>query len=45
MLILSTNVDQKFLETEFLFAICLQIGDKLHLKTLSIDFWSAFVDC
>ena len=34
MLILSTNVDQKLLETEFLIAICRQTGDKRQWKTL-----------
>ena len=32
--ILLTNVDQKSLETEFLIAICHQLGDKLLSKTL-----------
>ena len=36
--ILSTNVDQKSLETEFLIAICRPTGDKWQLKTLSSDF-------
>ena len=34
MLILSTNVDKKSLETEFLVAICRPTGDKWQLKTL-----------
>ena len=34
MLILSTNVDQKLLETEFLIAICSPTGDKRQSKTL-----------
>ena len=33
-LILSTNVDQKSLETEFLTAICRPTGDKWQSKTL-----------
>ena len=33
-LILSTNVDQKALETEFLIAICRSTGDKWRSKTL-----------
>ena len=33
MLILSTNVDQKSLETEFLIAICRPTGDKWQSKT------------
>ena len=32
--ILSTNVDHKFLETEFLIAICHRSGNKWQLKTL-----------
>ena len=32
MLILSTNVDQKSLETELLIAICRPTGDKWHQK-------------
>ena len=34
MLILSTNVDQKSLETEFSIAICRPTGDKWQSKTL-----------
>ena len=34
MLILSTNVDKKSLETEFLIAICRPTGDKWQTKTL-----------
>ena len=34
MLILSTNVDKKSLETEFLIAICRLAGDKWQSKTL-----------
>ena len=34
MLILSANVDQRSLETEFLIAICHQTGNKWELKTL-----------
>ena len=34
MLILSTNVDQKSLETKYSIAICRQLGDKLQSKTL-----------
>ena len=34
MLILSTNVDQRLVETEFLIAICRQIGVKWQSKTL-----------
>ena len=38
-LILSTNVDQKSLETEFLMAICCLTGEKMAIKnTVSIDF-------
>ena len=36
MLILSTNVDQKSLETEFSIAICRPTGDKCQSKTLFI---------
>ena len=32
--ILSTNIDKKSLETEFLIAICRLTGDKWQLKTL-----------
>ena len=40
------NVDQKSLETEFSIVICRQTGDKWQIEnTVSIDFWSAFVDC
>ena len=34
MLTLSTNVDQKSLETEFYIAICRPTGDKCQSKTL-----------
>ena len=34
MLILSTNMDKKLLETEFMIAICRQTGDKWQSKTL-----------
>ena len=34
MLILSTNVDQRLLETEFLIAICRLTSDKCQSKTL-----------
>ena len=34
MLILSKNVDQKSLETEFLIAICRPTGEKRQSKTL-----------
>ena len=34
MLILSTNVDKKLLETEFSIAICRRTGNKWQLKTL-----------
>ena len=34
MLILSTDVDKKLLETEFLIAICRQTGDKWQSKAL-----------
>ena len=33
-LILSTNVDKKLLETEFLIAICRPTGDKWQSKTM-----------
>ena len=36
MLILSTNVDQTSLETEFLIAICQLTADKLQSKTLCL---------
>ena len=38
-LILSTNVDQKQLETEFLVAICRLTGDKWKSKTLFLAFF------
>ena len=38
MLILSTNKDQKLLETEFLIAICHLTGNKLQSKAVSSDF-------
>ena len=42
-LIVSTNVDQRSLETEFLIAICRPTGNKWQSKTLflgnSSDFW------
>ena len=47
-LILSTNVDQKLLETEFLIDICHPIGDKWQLKTLFLaifDLRSSIVKC
>ena len=34
MLILSNNVEQKSLETEFSIAICLQTGNKWQSKTM-----------
>ena len=34
MLLLSTNVDKKLLETEFSIAICRPTGNKWQLKTL-----------
>ena len=34
MLILSTNINKKLLETEFLMAICRPTGNKWQLKTL-----------
>ena len=34
MLILLRNIDQKWLETEFLIAICRHTGNKWQLKTL-----------
>ena len=43
-LILSTDVDQKLLETQFFIAICRPTGDKWQSKTVSSDFLSAFVD-
>ena len=51
-LILSTNVDQKSLEAEFLIVICRLIGDKWQSKTLFLAIydpswsivWSVF-DC
>ena len=36
--ILSTNVDQKLLETEFLIAICRPTGDKQQSKALFLTF-------
>ena len=36
--ILSRNVDQKSLETEFTIAICGHAGDKCYKNTVSIDF-------
>ena len=39
MLILSTNVDQKSLETEFSIAICCQSGNKWQLKTLFLTIF------
>ena len=41
-LLLSTNIDQTLLETEFLIAISRQMAFK---NTVSSDFWSTFVDC
>ena len=40
--ILSTNVNQKLLETEYLIAICHPIGDKCQSKTL---FLAIFDPC
>ena len=43
--ILSRNVDKKSLETVFLIVICRQTWQQMEIKnTVSIDFWSAFVD-
>ena len=44
-LLLSTNVDQKLLETEFLIAICRQIGDKWQSKALfpAIFYWCSSI--
>ena len=40
MLMLSTNVDKKSLETEFSIAICHPTGKQLAIKyTVSSDFW------
>ena len=47
-LILSTNVDQTSLETEFLIAICRPTGDKWQSKTLFLAFvdpHSSIVKC
>ena len=47
MPILSRNLDQKLLETEFLIAICRHIGNKWESKTLflsSFDPRSSMVD-
>ena len=51
-LILSTNVDPKKLETEFLIGICRQLGDKWQSKTLFLaificvsSIFATFVDC
>ena len=38
MSILSRNIDQKSLETEFTIAICGHAGDKCNKNTVSIDF-------
>ena len=38
-LILSTNVDQKSLETKFLIAICHPTGDKWQPKTLFLEIF------
>ena len=38
-LVLSTNVDQKSLETEFLIAICRPTGDKWQSKTLFLSIF------
>ena len=38
-LILLTNVDQLFLETELLIAICHQTGDKWQSKTLFLSIF------
>ena len=48
MLILSTNVDKKLLETEFLIAICRPSGNIWQFKTLFLvifDPCSLFFDC
>ena len=34
-----TNIDQKSLETEFLIAICRQLGDKWESKTLFLTIF------
>ena len=39
MPILSRNIDQKSLETEFLIAICHNTGDKWQSKTLFLLFF------
>ena len=41
-LILSMNVDQKPLETEFLIAICRQSGDKWQSKTMFLALFCLF---
>ena len=45
--ILSTNIDKKLLETEFLIAICRPNGDKWQSKTLFLEIFdqSVFVKC
>ena len=43
--ILSRNVDQQSLETEFSIAFCRHIGDKLQSKTLFLPIFASFVDC
>ena len=45
-LLLSTNVDQKSLETEFSIAICRPTGAKLQSKTLLLAIFDLrFFDC
>ena len=44
-LILSTNVDKKKLETEFLIAICRPIGDKWQSKTLFLAIVKSVFYC
>ena len=41
MLILSTNVDKKSLETEFLIAICRTTGNKRQTKTLFLPIFDS----
>ena len=45
MLILSTEVDKKSLETELSIAICHPTGHMAIKNTISSDFSSTFVDC
>ena len=42
-LILSTNIDQKLLETEFLIAICRPTDDKWQSKTLFLVIFDPFL--